>query len=50
MADGQGRDDYVELPKPEPKGKKKRKTFPSSDSAENSLINTIWYYQNADAS
>lgn len=43
-----GRSDYVTLPKSS--GKKKKKTFPTTDSAENSLINTLWYYQNADAS
>lgn len=40
---------YVQLPKPTSK-KKKKKSFPTSDSAENSLINTLWLYQNADAS
>lgn len=45
-----GREDYVDLPKPGVRGKKKKKSFPTTDPAENSLINTIWQYQNADAS
>lgn len=40
---------YVDLPSKPPVVKKKKK-FPLSDRAENSLINTIWLYQNADAS
>lgn len=44
-------EEYVELPKPESgKTRGKRKAFPTTDKAENSLINTIWLYQNADAS
>ena len=37
---------YVDLPSKPPVVKKKKK-FPLSDRAENSLINTIWLYQNA---
>jgi hypothetical protein len=44
-----GREDYVDLPKPGVK-KKKKTVFPTTDSAENSIINTLWQYQNADAS
>lgn len=43
-------EDYVDLPKTSGAKKKKKKSFPTTDPAENSLINTIWKYQNADAS
>lgn len=45
-----GSEEYVQLPKPGINKKKKKKSFPTTDSAENSLINTLWKYQNADAS
>lgn len=42
--------DYVPLPKPgKLKKKGKRSTQPSTDKAENSLINNIWFYNNSDA-
>jgi hypothetical protein len=44
-----GQEEYVQLPKSSTK-KKKKKSFPTTDSTENSLINTLWNYQNADAS
>ena len=44
------RENYVELPDVDEKPSKKKKRFPTSDKAENSLIQTLWFYQNADAS
>lgn len=41
-------EEYANLPKNTKKTKKNK--FPLSDKAENSLINNIWLYQNADAS
>jgi hypothetical protein len=43
-----GGETYVQLPT-DSKKKKKKKGAPTSDKAENSLINTIWHYNNADA-
>ena len=42
---------YIPLPdESKPKRKKtKRTAFPSTDNAQNSLINFIWFAQNADA-
>ena len=40
---------YVPLPQPSTlKGKKKK--IPSTDRAQNSLIQTLWFYNNSDAS
>lgn len=42
--------DYVPLPKPTAKKKKaKRQQFPTTDSAQNSLIDYLWMNQNSDA-
>jgi hypothetical protein len=35
---------YVQAPK------KRKKRMPATDPATNSIINTLWHYQNADAS
>lgn len=43
-------DDYVELPTPAKVKQKRKRKFPTTDNAENSLIDNIWLYQNADAS
>lgn len=40
--------DYVPMQKPRRKIKKGK--VPTTDRAENSLINTLWFYGNADAS
>lgn len=40
---------YVQLPQPAKKKKTKTKREPTTDAAENSLINTIWAYSNSDA-
>lgn len=42
--------DYVPMVKPGSKGKGKNKTFPTTDKAENSLVQTLWFYNNSDAS
>lgn len=43
--------DYVPMVKPgSKKTSKKKKAEPSTDKAENSLINTLWFYNNSDAS
>ena len=41
----------LSLPEPIPNGKRtdKKKRFPSTDKAQNSLIQTLWTYNNADA-
>lgn len=39
--------DYVPMHKPTKLSKKKK---PTTDKAENSLINTLWFYNNSDAS
>lgn len=41
--------DYVPMVKPGNASKKKRRQ-PTTDKAENSLINTRWFYNNSDAS
>lgn len=40
---------YVQLPQPTKKKKNKTKNEPTTDAAENSLINTTWSYSNSDA-
>lgn len=40
---------YVPLPKPGKKRKKGKVVDPTTDAAMNSIINTQWHYQNADA-
>lgn len=42
--------DYVPMVKPGSTSKKKRRRPPTTDKAENSLINTLWFYNNSDAS
>lgn len=43
--------DYVPMQKPSTtsKSRKKAKRQPTTDQAQNSLINTIWFYNNSDA-
>lgn len=40
-------DTYVQLPNPQDT---KKGQFPTTDKAQNSLINYLWLYQNSDAS
>lgn len=42
--------DYVPMVKPGSTSKKKKRRPPTTDRAENSLINTLWFYNNSDAS
>ncbi len=42
--------DYVPMVKPGHTSKKKKRQQPTTDRAENSLINTLWFYNNSDAS
>lgn len=42
--------DYVPMMKPGSTTKKKKRRPPTTDKAENSLINTLWFYNNSDAS
>lgn len=42
--------DYVPMVKPGGKGKGKNKTFPTTDAAQNSLVQSLWFYNNSDAS
>lgn len=42
--------DYVPMVKPGSKGKGKAKTYPTTDAAENSLVQSLWFYNNSDAS
>lgn len=41
---------YVPMVKPGPSGKGKNKKPPTTTKAMNSLIQTLWFYNNSDAS